>query len=171
MRTEKIQTLAHRETLILGSERWGDLWDEIAPLLTSHHEEVSHFPDTAVKMARENYERMQSVGALFMVTMRVDSDVKRGELIGYCSVVKHNHSHTGQLVARVDAVYVRPEWRSGTDAGRALLKHAMKIAENDGCQAFYVSSRPRHDLGTLLSWMGFDVCETQYVKRLAAGGD
>ena len=166
MRTEKLQTLAHRETLILGCESYADLWPELMPLARSHYEEVTGTPEIALNLATSTYEQLQAVGGLRMVTMRADTDVATGELIGYCSVVLSRHSHTGAKIARVDGVYVRPEWRSGTDAGRALLKHAMKVSTEEGATMFYVGSRPRYDLSPLLEWMGFGMVEVQYARQL-----
>ena len=168
MRTEKLQTLAHRETLNLALESYADLWAELMPLARSHYEEVTATPEVALNIATKTYEQLQAVGGLRMVTMRADTDVAAGELIGYCSVVLSRHSHTGALVARVDGIYVRPEWRSGTDAGRALLKHAMKLVTDEGATMFYVSSRPRYDLSPLLEWMGFGIVEVQHAKALTA---
>ena len=63
-------------------------------------------------------------------------------LAGFCSVFVSFHQHTSEVMATNDAIFVRPEYRSGILAGQLFVK-AEREAKARGAVAFQDPERRR----------------------------
>ena len=102
--------------IVFAVETYGQLVDEIKPLLPEHWAELAVHKDIPLDPDFSFYERAAAAGSLLFMTVR-----KAGALIGYSIWVVKAHPHyRGHIWAINDIVWLHPEHR-GMRIGRAFV--------------------------------------------------
>lgn len=147
----------------LQQETFGNVLDEIRPLLVRHWREISAYPDIPLNVDEEKYETIESIGNLRIYTVRLE-----GKLIGYAVFFLGHHIHySGSFQATEDVVYVDPDFRLGSIGVRLLQFSDSKLKE-EGVQVVHHHVKLGHPvLGLILQKkLGYVPVETIYSKRL-----
>lgn len=137
----------------------------IDELLRRHWLEIAHYPDIPLEVDWGAYEGVEAVGALRAYTVRAD-----GEIIGYASYfVRHNPHYRSSLQAVQDVLYLAPEHRGGR-VGYRLIAFADEQLRAEGVQCTYHHVKRAHPgLGRLLEFMGYEIVDELWAKRLDRG--
>lgn len=156
-----VQILDKPPVPIFAVESYADIWREVLPLAERHYAEVTAFPDLALNLMTDTYERLHAAGVLRMFTARI-----AGELVGYCSMALARSPHTGEQIAREDGIYVAPEHRGGTGAGVMLIRLSDERLAAEQVKVVHRTIKVAHDHGAVLARQGYAPIETTYARRL-----
>lgn len=142
-------------------ERAGQsLFEEIAPLLRLHFEEIAHFRDIELSPDYERYQRLEDSGALRIYTVRLESS----KLIGYAVfLVSPNLHYKESLQAAQDVLFVHPHYRG---QGGKFILWCDKQLEKEGVQLVTQHIKAAHDFGAMLMRLGYEKIDIIYGKRL-----
>lgn len=146
------------------AENGSDIWDEVAPLLARHWEEVAHYQDIPLEPDREVYEGLEARGQLRCFTAR-----DCGQLAGYAVfLVRPNMHYKSSLQAVQDVLFLAPEYRRGR-VGISLLQFSEQRLAAEGVQAVYHHVKRTTQVGRLLGRLGYELIDEVYGKRLDLG--
>lgn len=150
-------------------ERFTDLREEGAALFAQHWLEASADRSVPLDVDWQQYENMESIGAMLTVTAR-----RGGELIGYAVYVVWPHLHyRGRLIADADSFFLDPADRRGF-VGVLLFREAETMLRARGAHEVWArvklhvrgGKRRTHDLCGLFRWLGYSPVEIILRKRL-----
>ena len=146
----------------LARERMCDVIEEIKPLHLEHWRETESYrhgqpfdPDYTAFCTAE------AGGRFLLFTAR-----HAGKLVGNCALYLHRSTHTGQLIASEDTLFVHGAHRHGTGLGRELLKFVHEGLRLVGVREVRVSTKTTNQVTKVLQRMGYAVTGTQLVKTL-----
>lgn len=143
-------------------ERMCDVIEEIRPLHFDHWKETEAYrqgqdfePDYAAFCTSE------AGGRFLLFTAR-----HAGKLVGNCALYLHRSTHTGQLIATEDTLFVLPAYRRGTGLGRELVKFAHAGLRQVGVREVRVTTKTINLVSKLLERMGYSATATVLTKQL-----
>lgn len=95
---------------------------------------------------------------------------RNGKLVGYAVffVSPHRH-HKSVIQATQDLIYLAPEARKGM-IGMSFLKWCDDRLRDEGVQIVYQYSSMAHDIGQVLSRMGYINTQALWARNLTDGG-
>lgn len=127
---------------------------DVQELLTQHWNEVAHHKDIrTLDVDWEQFEIMESIGKLFVMTARDD-----GLLVGYTAALLRPHLHSkGLQTAYVDAIFMTPGKRQH-NVGLRLIQHT-DTALSALSDFIYWHVKPERDFSRLLERMGCEYIE------------
>lgn len=141
-------------TYTFGVERYADIWDEIYPLFEMHYEEMAKRQKDAGRTVaplnpnKDAYIAFNDDGRLVLFTVRID-----GELVGYSGVYVMPSMHSGELIAREDAIFVRPDHRNGI--GKKLTKKILASLGAAGVKSATMTAAADPRAALMWQRMGF----------------
>ena len=154
-------------------EGFHPFYEDSAPLLAAHWEEVSHYPDIPLEVDVPLYERAEAAGMLRVFTVRDEAmdPAHRGQILGYAVFfVATNAHYSGSLQAKQDVLFLSPQFRGG-NLGIRLVKFADEQLKADGVQVVYQHQKLAHPaLGAVLLRRGYEPVETLWAIRLDREG-
>lgn len=133
--------------------------ERVLPLVREHWREVGFDfepqPDAAA------YRRLHDAGVLFaLVAMEGD------EVVGYCTVIVSPHLHNPSIVvAASDALFVRPDARRSTTAGR-LIRAAEDEARERGASRFTWACRAGTGIAEMFKAHGYATADEVVMRAL-----
>lgn len=137
------------------------VWDEIQPLLAEHWREIAHFDDIPLEPRREVYEHLETIGGLYVFTVRDD-----GHLVGYAVYVVDVHMHyASSKQATQDVLFLLPGYRNA-GIGMGLINYADTAMRDAGVQVVLQHVKLAHDFGPLLKALDYEQVESIYARRL-----
>lgn len=143
-------------------ESCAKIYDELAPLIELHQNEVAHFKDFELCINRQWYEDLEKAGCLRFFTCR-----EEGKLIGYSFFfVAANRFYKNRIDATEDSLFIHPDHRGG---GVAFISWCDAQLQAEGVQTIYHYSKKSHDFGLLLERIGYQLVDLVYVKRVNNG--
>ena len=148
--------------LTLQRERLADAWPDMQPLLARHFAEL--MPEAADHIApnRALYDRMESVGALYLYTMRTSD----GALVGYVAFCVGPDTHrVHRLCASQIVLYLAPQYRRGMQGVR-LIRYADQQLAAAGVDAVTHYVKPARDYSAILRRLGYREKSTSYIREL-----
>lgn len=158
---ENGHALDSHEKIVFAEETFTSLFDEVAPLLRAHHEEISIHKDIILSPSFERYEKLQMSGVLKVFTVR-DS----GEIIGYASFFLYPSLHFSESMHAVqDAVYIKKDKR-GIGLGSQFIDYCDYKLKLMGAEIVYHHVKTTNDWGSLLKKKGYALEEYIYSRRL-----
>lgn len=147
-------------------ESFVDMFDEAAPLLHKHWQEIAHDKDIPLEVDVDAYRQQEQYGGLRVYTAR-DSESNR--LIGYAAFfVRANPHYKSSIQAVQDVIFVDPERRG---MGGALIKYCDEQLKAEGVQKTYHHIKAAHNFGPLLERIGYELVDLIYCRRLDKGDD
>jgi len=142
-------------------EEYADVLPEIAPFLQQHADELATHPDMALAPAYGTYEQSAGKGLLHIVTARL-----QGVLVGYHVSFLSGHLHyENSLTAYTDVYYLQKEHRRGWEGVR-FQRFVEESLVAKGVERAYTTTTAKLDMGRVLGYLGYEACETMYVKRI-----
>jgi hypothetical protein len=137
---------------------------EIQALTEAHYAEVAHHPEIPPGMDEAKYRQAEKLGILRIYTVRV-----LGKLVGYeVFTVGHSWHYKTSFQARMDTVFIHPDYRLGA-TGYRFLKWCMSQLELEGVEISYQHDKilpgGRLDLGPLFRRMGYEEIYRVYWRR------
>lgn len=146
----------------LHRESFAEVIADALPVLRAHWAEVVTFPRFPFDLDVAGYERLDAAGMLRIFTGRID-----GRLIAYASFVVCRHAHyagSGDQ-ARLDAIYVLPEYR-GRYVGMHLIRYCDGMLAAEGVSAvFHGAPVAEPTFANLLMRCGYRPVETIWCKQ------
>jgi hypothetical protein len=104
--------------------------------------------DLKIEPDADQYQRLDSLGILLLLTLRDGNDV-----VGYLLAVTHPALHHKQIIcANVDCVYVDPDYRSYTGV---MIERFEKEATDRGAQIIGWPTHPNGPVYEVLTAMGY----------------
>ena len=150
--------------LTFQTERLTDkLWVEMISLIQVHFKEVGTFPDLQISPDFRRYFSLDQNGMLRIVTAR------GGEvLVGYLWMIIIPPLHYSDiLMADNDAIYLRPDFRKGSNARDMIRVMEKELMKHPGIKAVQMRVKAGIiDYGGMLEKMGYRENERIYMKRL-----
>lgn len=138
------------------------LLDEMVPLWTAHYNEISDKfygpldPDIAI------YSKMNLVDSLRIYTAR-EGDA----LLGYQVFFIGTHPHSRHSIeATQDLIYLAPSARKGL-TGYRFIDWCCGELRKEGVQVVHQRISARHNFGSVLERMGFELEDLTYSRRLS----
>lgn len=136
------------------------LFEELAPLLQKHYEEIAHFKDIVLDPDWDQYDKLEQVGALRVYTAR-DHE---GVLIGYSVYfIRHNLHYKNSRQAMQDILFIDPERRG---FGAKFILWCDKQLKEEGVQVTYHHVKSKHNFGPMLERIGYELVDLIYARRL-----
>lgn len=137
-----------------------ELMAEMMPMFRKHYEEIAHYKDIPLDPIERVYLDLESVGGLRVYTARELG----GQLVGYAvfSVFKNPH-YASSLEAKQDVLYIAPESRG---FGMDFILWCDNQLKADGIKVVYQHVKIAHDFGPMLKFLGYELIENIYGKRL-----
>jgi hypothetical protein len=137
-----------------------ELCEEIIPLLTKHHIEVSHFDDLELRPDFDSYCSVDAAGFTRVFTIRI-----AGLLVGYCLFfVKKSFHFVDSLQAVQDILFIDPSHRG---IGCEFVSWCDEQLKAEGVEIVYQALKVWDDkFGAKLLSMGYEVVDIVYGKRL-----
>lgn len=146
--------------MIITEERPSRVWHEIMPLLQEHWKEIAHYPDIPLEPDYAVYKNMEDLDCIRLYCARID-----GKLVGYSVFfLRYNPHYKSSLQASQDIIYVDPAYRGGV--GRHLIKECDERLKKEGVQVVYQHVKAKHNFGSMLERMGYELQDLIYSKRL-----
>lgn len=141
-----------------------DNWAEVAPLLQAQYLEVAHYQDIPLDPDVALYTALERDGQLRCYTARCD-----GALVGYALfLVRHALHYKGSLQAMQDVLFLAKGYRVGA-TGINLIRFSEQQLAAEGVQVVYHHAKLTNRVGDLLTFMGYDLVDRIYAKRLDKG--
>lgn len=133
--------------------------ERVRPLVVAHWREAGFDfepqPDAAA------YQRLSDAGILFALVAQ-----EGDEVVGYCTVIISPHLHNpAVVVAASDAIFVLPDARKGTTAGR-LIKAAEEAARDRGAHRFTWNCRAGTPFAAMLTAHGYSPADMVVSRAL-----
>lgn len=140
---------------VLRIENGEDNYPEFEPLYRQHYGEMcDRMRECGVELAPykprlDAYFKAQRDGWLIHFTARTED----GEPVGYANIYLTNDAHNGELIAREDTIYIKPEHRKGI--GRRMIKAVLEELRLRGVKRFNVLAATDPRATKLWQRMGF----------------
>lgn len=148
-------------TIKFAREFLHDIWDEAAPLLELHYEEIAHYKDIALKPDRARYMVAEDAGGVRAYTARDDN-----RLVGYqVFFVARNIHYSDSLQAMQDVLYLSREHR-GRMIGFKFISWCDEQLRAEGVQAVMQHTKAKHNFGPMLERIGYELMDLVHVRRL-----
>lgn len=145
-------------------ERYGEVIDDIKPLLAEHHRELALYQDDIpLDPDFDLYEQLDRSGVLRVYTAR-----DNGRLIGYAIfVVRERHGHYAHRWAVNDILFIVPERRT-LGVGSGLFDFFEADLREGGPVVVHIETKAEHpELAFLLQSRGYGMVGPSFGKRLA----
>ena len=139
-----------------------ELYEEAAPLLEQHWEEIGVNKDKIVLNPDEGfYFLLEEQKSLHCLIAR-----HQDEIVGYIVTIVGSHPHyMDTRFGQNDILYIKPEHRKGMLAVRMMKKHEEEMKKL-GVTVITYHMKPEHDFSSLLERMGHSLFEVTYRKTL-----
>ena len=145
--------------MIFAQELFSDAFKDMEPLLIMHYEEISHHKHIPIEPWIERYQQLEDAGALKIFTVREESG-----LIGYAVFIVSRSLHNCQIIQAVqDIVFIEKEKRG---FGKSFLAWCDEQLKALGVQIVYHHVNHKHNWGSLLDKLGYELVDLVYGKRL-----
>ena len=142
-------------------EKYIDCLDELKEIYPEHYEELSVTKSFELEMDYEAYNKIDSVGALKVVTCREDK-----KLIGYIIYTISPHLHYKSCITAFEDLYfVRKTHRKGR-IGIKLFQYAEKVLKELGINRIIYSTKVHLDNSRLFEYLGYAHTDKLYSKLL-----
>lgn len=159
----ELRALRTQGSYSIHPELLSECWSEIIPLCERHKDEIAHYKDIGLKVDFDAYERMEAAGKLRLYAVR---SLPSWELIGYEVVmVGPNIHYADSIQAKVDVLYLAPEYRRGR-LGMRLIDYADAMLKTEGVQVIYQHVKHSFNFGPMLMRLGYEPIEQIYGRRL-----
>jgi GNAT superfamily N-acetyltransferase len=136
-------------------------FQELAPLLPVHYEELCVTKDYELEPDYAAYDNLHKAGCLRAVTCRSD-----GELIGYIIFIVQPHLHYRSCItAFEDLYYVKKEYRKGR-TGIKLFQYAEKALKDGGVNRIIMHTKIHQDHSRLFEYLGYKNTDKLFTKLL-----
>jgi len=136
-------------------------FQELAPLLPIHYEELCVTKDYELEPDYVAYDNLYKAGCLRAVTCRSD-----GELIGYIIFIVQPHLHYRSCItAFEDLYYVKKEYRKGR-TGIKLFQYAEKALKDGGVNRIIMHTKIHQDHSRLFEYLGYKNTDKLFTKLL-----
>lgn len=138
-------------------------FDEVAPLLERHYEEIAHWKDMKLNAHREKYMGMAKANVLRIFTARND-----GVLIGYCVYFISPSLHYAPFnFAHQDILFIDKPHR-GSTLGLRLVRYSHQELKKDKVDVVFQHTKAREELniGAFLRRVGYELLDEIYAYRL-----
>jgi GNAT superfamily N-acetyltransferase len=138
-------------TILLATENFAGVRDEIEPLMRQHYEEIALYKDR-IPLAPDwgRYRHMEETQSLAVYTARED-----GALIGYSVFLLSYHLHyVHTLVAANDVLFLDRDHRKGS-TGIKLIKHSEQELKKLGVERIMWHVKFDHDFRAILHRLGY----------------
>ena len=149
------------DKVYFAKEPFGATYNEAAPLLKLHFEEIAKNKDilVAANPCVDMYKRAEDEGKLLLITARSHS-----RLVGYFLWVMIKHPHYEHLiVGEEDLHYLLPEYRKGM-TGYLFMKFACQAAFDFGASMLTSREKIGHEHPALMDRLGFKATDIVYYK-------
>lgn len=147
--------------LIFAGESLESCWRDIAALTLAHDTEAAGV-DPMGEIDWDMLIQGEQRNALRLWTLRDFGGSLAGYAVFWLFTSPH---HKGEFRACADAVFLRPELRTG-NVGRQFLALAHEELRGLGVVAIVHSVRPGRNFGPVLMRLGFQPLEQLYIARL-----
>lgn len=140
-------------------ELFGEILEDLRPLLFQHREEIDLF-SKPLEVDVPTYLSWEGADVSRLYTLRTEED----ELVGYALFVlfTHNH-HRSRLHATQDVLFVKKEYRGN---GLKFIKYCEDQLKKDGVETVHQCVPSCNDWSKVLEFKGYKKLETIYVKDL-----
>lgn len=133
---------------------------EAIELMYQHNVESGVLDGKAFQPDIEKYDQLEKLGMLRAFTAR-----KNNVLIGYCTFFITPHLHYPSTSwAKQDALFMSPQYRGLT--GVRFIQWSDSRLRDIGVKFIHRSVRPNRDYSRTLVRLGYELCETQYLKGM-----
>lgn len=150
--------------LTIRTETVDQVIGEILPLIEQHADEVGYpiMRDVPIDVDVERYRLIEAAGMLRIYAARHE-----GELVGYAAFILGASLDRRTMIAATEVgVFVKPEYRKGTNALR-LLQHADNSLRDEGVDmVVYHNPSGSRTFSTILIHRGFSMVDEVYARRL-----
>jgi GNAT superfamily N-acetyltransferase len=143
-------------------ETYGQVIDEIKPLLEDHWEEIALHKDTIkLNPDYDRYEKMFKSGQMRIVTARDD-----GKLVGYCILMLYHHIHyKDQFMAMDDIFFIAKDYRKGLTGVKLFIK-TEEIMKQYGVKKLSMNVKVHQDVGPIFERLGYKETERMFTKMI-----
>ena len=144
---------AHHYTIAL--EPFEEAFPDFEPLTRLHYEEMKSrlaaqgIPIGPYKPRFDVYRQAARDGYLYTFVVRTEA----GEAVGHATIYLQQDMHNGEMYAREDTLYVRPDHRNGV--GRRLVKYLLDAMRERGAKRFVCQAGTDIRAGKLYKRIGF----------------
>lgn len=136
-------------------------FDELAPILPDHYEELCVTKDFPLEPDYAAYDNLQKLGMLRTITCRSD-----GTLVGYIIFIVQPHLHYRSCTtAFEDLYYVKKEHRKGR-TGIKLFKYAEQVLRETGVKRIIIHTKIHLDNSRLFEYLGYKNTDKLFSKLL-----
>ena len=137
---------------------------EMLPLFQKHWEEIAHYKDIPLEPDFKKYLVLEGLGDLRVYTARDES----GRLVGYAIYVIFIDAHYQSLLgAKQDVLYILPANRG---FGMDFIVWCDNQLKDQGIKVVFQHVKVAHDFGPMLKFLGYELVEHLYSKRLDREG-
>lgn len=134
---------------------------EMMPLWRDHHKEIPQVREASVNPNLEMYKILASAHVLRIYTARRDFTI-----VGYQVFTVTIHPHFRELKQAVmDLLYLSPDERLGW-MGYMFMKFVDEELKKEGVHLMFRAISARHDFGTILERMGYQLCDLNFSRRI-----
>ena len=140
------------------------LFEDGGGIFDDHWEEVPtlNHDDIGLELDKDKYRQYEAVGHLSVVGA-YDED----KLVGYVVMIADSmQQHKGMWQAVTDVVYLKPEYRKGTNA-QDLIRFCEEHLKKYGIDFFQIHVNMVYDFSKLPESLGYDFAYKIYNKRLS----
>lgn len=144
-------------------ERFGDVYEELKPILESHYSEISTHKHNGFDLNPQvsSYQAMEADGSLMMVIGR-----ECGKIVAYfVSIIRPALHYADCLTCHPDIFYVEKS-RRGAMNGVKMFRFVESELKRRGVKRWSVGSKVDHDASALFEYLGFSPVEKTYEKWL-----
>jgi GNAT superfamily N-acetyltransferase len=147
--------------MIYQHENYGNVREEIKPLIIKHWEEIALNQDIIeLNPDWDAYGELDRSGLLRVFTVRN----KEESLVGYFVVIVSRSLHyKDHVFANNDIIFVLPEYRKGT-TGIKLIDFAERELEAEGIRALNINTKDHQSFDAILQRRGYQMIERVYSK-------
>jgi len=131
-------------------------------LIEKHNLEVAHYQDIPLNIDKNTYEKLEETGIVRCFIARQD-----GKIIGYSIfTINQNIHYKTSKQALQNAIFIDPKKRG---FGMKFIKWCDDELRKDDVQVVYHCVTARHDFGSGLKRLGYELVDFVYGKRLDGG--
>ena len=136
-------------------------FQELAPLLPVHYEELCVTKDYELEPDYSAYDNLHKAGCLRAVTCRSD-----GALVGYIIFIVQPHLHYRSCItAFEDLYYVKKEYRKGRTVIK-LFQYAEQVLKAGGVNRIIMHTKIHQDHSRLFEYLGYKNTDKLFTKLL-----
>lgn len=142
-------------------ERMRDVVEEIKPLHQAHWQETEGYRHDQV--CNPDYEAFiyhERIGQYMLFTVRKD-----GILVGNCAVYVTRSTHTQELVAREDTLFILKDHRAGL-IGKRFFQYCERVLESLGVSDVNFDVKLTNNVWKVWKRMGYDIVGHSMRKKL-----